>query len=86
MDKIATSIKNRLSLRPPQAESLDILANLTDKLSLTKAPLLDKEGNKGWWCKTNYSKTPPRPPASPPETGGELKNYHASLRCVRISE
>lgn len=48
MDKIANSIKNRLSLRPPQAESLDILADLTDKLSLTKAPRLDKEGIQGW--------------------------------------
>jgi len=51
-----------------------------------QAPLLDKEGNKGWWCKINYSKIPPRPSATPPETGRELKNYHASLRCVRISE
>ena len=36
MDRIATSIKNRLSLRPPQAESLGILAELADTLSLQK--------------------------------------------------
>ncbi len=36
MDRIANSIKNRLSLRQPQAESLNILAELTDKLPLSK--------------------------------------------------
>src|SRR5208282_121931 len=36
MNRIATSIKNRLSLRPPQAESLNILAELMDKLDLQK--------------------------------------------------
>ena len=36
MNRIATSIKNRLSLRPPQAESLGILAELADTLSLQK--------------------------------------------------
>lgn len=36
MDKIANSIKNRLSLRPPQVDSLNILAELADKLPLTK--------------------------------------------------
>jgi type III restriction enzyme len=36
MNRIAQSIKNRLSLRPPQADSLDILAELTDKLTLKK--------------------------------------------------
>src|SRR3990172_2660850 len=36
MNRIATSIKNRLSLRPPQAESLGILAQLADTLSLQK--------------------------------------------------
>lgn len=36
MDKIAASIKNRLSLRLPQADSLNILADLIDKLPLTK--------------------------------------------------
>ncbi len=36
MNRIAIAIKNRLSLRPPQAESLNILAELTDKLSLQK--------------------------------------------------
>ncbi len=37
MDKIAVSIRNRLSLRPPQEESLNILANLSNKLSLAKS-------------------------------------------------
>src|SRR3989338_3540493 len=36
MNRIAQSIKNRLSLRPPQADSLNILAELTDKLTLQK--------------------------------------------------
>jgi type III restriction enzyme len=36
MNRIATSIKNRLSLRPPQGESLGILATLADALSLQK--------------------------------------------------
>jgi len=36
MNRIANSIKNRLSLRPPQAESLNILAELVDKLPLVK--------------------------------------------------
>ncbi|MDQ1272261.1 MAG: type restriction enzyme [Planctomycetota bacterium] len=36
MNRIAQSIKNRLNLRPPQADSLNILAELTDKLTLKK--------------------------------------------------
>jgi type III restriction enzyme len=36
MNRIANSIKNRLSLRPPQAESLNILAELAEKLTLKK--------------------------------------------------
>ena len=36
MNRIANSIKNRLSLRYPQAESLRILNDLTDKLTLEK--------------------------------------------------
>jgi len=36
MDRIATSIKNRLSLRAPQTESLEILADLVGKLTLQK--------------------------------------------------
>jgi type III restriction enzyme len=43
MDRIAQSIKNRLSLRRPQAESLNILAELSDKLSLKKNADLEKE-------------------------------------------
>ena len=36
MNRIAQSIKNRLSLRPPQADSLNIRAELTDRLTLKK--------------------------------------------------
>ena len=36
MDKHAVYIKNRLSLRPPQTESLDILGGLVDRLTLRK--------------------------------------------------
>lgn len=36
MNRIAISIKNRLSLRPPQTDSLNILADLADKLPLQK--------------------------------------------------
>jgi putative transposase len=36
MNRIANNIKNRLSLRPPQVESLNILTELADKLPLTK--------------------------------------------------
>ncbi len=36
MNRISTAIKNRLSLRPPQGESLNILADLVDKLTLKK--------------------------------------------------
>lgn len=36
MNRVAIAIKNRLSLRPPQADSLNILAELTDKLTLQK--------------------------------------------------
>ena len=46
MDKIANSIKNRLSLRPPQDESLNILAELVDKLTLKRThPYPSQEGN-----------------------------------------
>lgn len=45
MKHIANQIKNRLSLRQPQVESLDILASLSDgdKLSLQKNASLEKE-------------------------------------------
>ena len=36
MNRIASSIKNRLSLRPPQEDSLNILAGLMDSLVLQK--------------------------------------------------
>ena len=46
MNRIANSIKNRLSLRPPQADSLNILAELADKLTLKKhTPNPSQEGN-----------------------------------------
>ena len=51
MNKIAVSIKNRLSLRPPQAESLDILAELAGQLTLTKTVDLPAELEK---VKTRY--------------------------------
>lgn len=36
MNRIANNIRNRLSLRPPQSESLEILSILADKLELKK--------------------------------------------------
>src|SRR3990170_8953793 len=46
MDRIAINIKNRLSLRPPQTDSLNILAELADKLTLKKhTPDPSQEGN-----------------------------------------
>ena len=46
MNRIANNIKSRLSLRPPQAESLEILCKLGDVLSLKKNPDLEKELRK----------------------------------------
>jgi type III restriction enzyme len=43
MDRIATIIRNRLSLRQPQEDSLTILSQLTGKLSLKKDCNLDTE-------------------------------------------
>ena len=43
MNRIAISIKNRLSLRLPQAESLGIMADLADRLALKK-PIPSLEG------------------------------------------
>lgn len=46
MNRIAIAIKNRLSLRPPQVDSLNILADLADKLILKKpTPCPSQEGN-----------------------------------------
>ena len=46
IDRIAINIKNRLSLRPPQTESLNILAELVDILPLKKStPNPSQEGN-----------------------------------------
>jgi type III restriction enzyme len=39
MSRISQSIKNRMSLRPPQALSLDILAKLSEDLKLVSPPL-----------------------------------------------
>jgi type III restriction enzyme len=52
MDRIATSIKNRLSLRAPQTESLKILADLVGKLTLQKDVDLRTEIDK---VKNTYS-------------------------------
>ena len=46
MDRIANSIKNRLSLRPPQSDSLNILAELSEKLELKKGADLVAELEK----------------------------------------
>jgi type III restriction enzyme len=46
MNRTAQSIKNRLSLRPPQAESLNILAKLCDSLTIAKNTDLEKALNK----------------------------------------
>ena len=47
MNRIAIAIKNRLSLCPPQADSLNILAELADRLTLKKhTPSPSQEGNK----------------------------------------
>ena len=54
MNRIANSIKNRLSLRPPHAESLNILADLADKLTLGKNTDLASELEK---VKTSFTKT-----------------------------
>jgi type III restriction enzyme len=43
MDKTAIMIKNRLSLRPPQEQSLNILAELTSKLSLVNDSNIEEE-------------------------------------------
>jgi len=43
MDKHATYIKNRLSLRSPQVESLKILGSIAENLSLKKNADLDAE-------------------------------------------
>jgi len=46
MNKTAQTIKNRLSLRSPQAESLEILSQLTDKLALKNAVDVSEELKK----------------------------------------
>jgi len=46
MNRIATSIRNRLSLRRPQEESLSIMADLSDRLALQKNVDLSAELEK----------------------------------------
>jgi len=46
MNRVATSIRNRLSLRRPQEESLGIMADLADKLVLQKNADLTAELEK----------------------------------------
>ena len=41
-DRIRTNIKARLSLRDPQADSLDILADVLERISFDRDPDLDK--------------------------------------------
>ncbi|MBP0611594.1 DEAD/DEAH box helicase family protein [Chryseobacterium sp. cx-311] len=45
MNQISASIKQRLSLRAPLQDSLDVIADITNRLSLTK-PSADAEENK----------------------------------------
>ena len=45
MNQISTSIKQRLSLRAPLQDSLDVIADITNRLSLTK-PSADPTENK----------------------------------------
>ena len=46
MNKTANEIKNRLSLRKPQAESLEILSEIADVLELKKNINLDEAKGK----------------------------------------
>jgi type III restriction enzyme len=46
MNRIANAINNRLSLRPPQSKSLEILSVLADKLTLKKNPDMGAELEK----------------------------------------
>ena len=46
MNNTANNIRCRLSLRPPQAESLEILSILADRLTLKKNPNLEEELDK----------------------------------------
>ena len=46
MNRIISSIKSRLSLRQPQSESLRILAELCDQISLKKERNLEAELQK----------------------------------------
>ncbi len=55
MDKHATYIKNRLSLRSPQVESLQILGSIADNLTLKKNADLDAEMKKVLTCTADYA-------------------------------
>ncbi len=45
MNKVAKNIKQRLSMREPLCEALDVVAKITDKLSLVKPPAVDEGGS-----------------------------------------
>jgi len=55
MDKHATYIKNRLSLRSPQVESLKILGSIAENLSLKKNADLDAEMENVLTCTADYA-------------------------------
>ena len=46
MNRTANTIKNRLSLRPPQADSLNILSELSEIFTLQKDVNLNEELSK----------------------------------------
>ncbi len=43
MNSITQNIRQRLSLRKPLAEALEVFAKIVEKLSLTKPPQMDAE-------------------------------------------
>ena len=45
MNPIAENIKQRLSLRKPLQEALDILTHLSDELEMKKLPFINEEGH-----------------------------------------
>ena len=49
MNQIAENIKQRLSLRKPLQEALDVLTLLSDELELSKEVDLKAELERWWW-------------------------------------
>lgn len=45
MNNVANNIKQRLSMREPLCDALDVVAQITDKLSLQKPPAVDDDDN-----------------------------------------